>query len=247
MTRLSVSEQELNRTLSPRDGMFAGDPAHYFAVGASALAGIGTCLEAAGLAVPVVRRVLDLPCGHGRVLRHLRAAFPKAEVTACDTDRDGVDFCTATFQAAGVYSVADPGRIAVAQGAYDLVFVGSLLTHLDADRWHGFLTAFRNFLRPGGLLVFTTHGRLSHHWLTTGHCDYGIPQSSAAVVRQYRKTGFGFARYPGAKDAYGISVSHPSWVLNQLARIGEMRIVHFIEKGWDQHQDCYGCVREAGW
>ena len=42
-----------------------------------------------------VARLLDLPCGHGRVMRYLRAAFPRAEITGCDLLRDGVDHCAA--------------------------------------------------------------------------------------------------------------------------------------------------------
>ena len=57
--------------------------------------------------------VLDLPCGHGRVLRALKAAFPGANFTACDLDQHGVDFCVRRFGAAGVYSNLDPNKIRI--------------------------------------------------------------------------------------------------------------------------------------
>ena len=61
-----------------------------------------------------VKRILDLPCGHGRVLRYLSAAFPEAEITACDIMREGVDFCASTFGAIPVYSQDDPQQIPLA-------------------------------------------------------------------------------------------------------------------------------------
>ena len=80
-------------------------------------------------------RILDFPCGHGRVLRYLRAEFPQAEITACDLLRDGVDFCAANFGAIPVYSDPDPSRIGLPRDAFDLIWVGSLFTHFDAARW----------------------------------------------------------------------------------------------------------------
>ena len=47
-------------------------------VGASAAEAIIAALAAGRLAE--VKRVLDLPCGHGRVLRHLVNMFPDAAV-----------------------------------------------------------------------------------------------------------------------------------------------------------------------
>src|SRR5918993_1992586 len=86
---LNASERELLRRASSRvhydDGMYKGDGAHYFKVGLSALCCIDEAVESAGLAE--VRRVLDLPCGYGRVLRFLVHRFPAAQITACEIDR----------------------------------------------------------------------------------------------------------------------------------------------------------------
>src|SRR5512144_2954446 len=100
--------------ISSRDGMFAGNREHYFAVGRSALRAVGLALLAAGRPAP--RRILDLPSGHGRVLRMLRAAWPDAEITACDLDHDGVRYCERTFGAIAVPSVVDPEEIPLAEG-----------------------------------------------------------------------------------------------------------------------------------
>ena len=58
-----------------------------------------------------VESVLDFACGGGRVLRSLKAAFPDAELTACDTWQPGLRFCVETFGAKGVVSASDPADV----------------------------------------------------------------------------------------------------------------------------------------
>ncbi|HET6573563.1 MAG TPA: class I SAM-dependent methyltransferase, partial [Fimbriiglobus sp.] len=147
----------VSRDIHPDDGMLLPvpeGPDHYFGVGRSALRAVTAALLAAG--APAPRRILDLPCGYGRVLRALRAAFPDAAVTACDLNRGGVDFC-ATLGAAPADS-ADPIDRAGITGPFDLIWCGSLLTHLDRPGWDEFLTFFHRVLAPGGVCVVTTHG-----------------------------------------------------------------------------------------
>ena len=101
---------------------------------------------------------LDLPSGHGRVLRWIKAEFPDARLGAGDIDHDGVEFCAATFGATPVYGREDPADVEI-DAPYELIWCGSLFTHLPPERWEGFLALFERALVPGGLLVFTTHGR----------------------------------------------------------------------------------------
>ncbi|MGG5887557.1 methyltransferase [Falsiroseomonas sp. HC035] len=45
------------------------------------------------------QKILDLPCGFGRVTRVLRVRFPHASITACDLDREGVEFARRSSRA----------------------------------------------------------------------------------------------------------------------------------------------------
>jgi SAM-dependent methyltransferase len=157
--------------ISPNDQMYAGSQSQYFAIGHSALQAIDVALRAAGKQRSSVRRILDLPCGHGRVCRYLRDAFPRAEITACDLETDGVDYCAATFGAIPVYSDPIAARIKLG-GTFDLIWCGSLLTHLSEQRSREFLDLFCSRLAEGGIVVFTVHGRFSVHGLRNAIFDY---------------------------------------------------------------------------
>jgi ubiquinone/menaquinone biosynthesis C-methylase UbiE len=55
---------------------------NYLASGQWSFRGIRLAMAAAK--VEALSNILDLPCGYGRVIRILRAAFPDARLTACD-------------------------------------------------------------------------------------------------------------------------------------------------------------------
>jgi len=250
MSVFTINESGLIRTISPKDEMFdrtLGEES-YFSCGRSALEAIGMSLQAAHKAPGDVKGILDLPCGHGRILRYLRAAFPDAEITACDILRDGVDFCAAHFGAVPVYSRDDPTMIPLETDSFDLIWVGSLFTHFDADIWPIWLTVLRSLLRSGGVLVFTTHGRQAYENMINGTLDYRIIKpKELEICSQYEKTGFGHVKYPGSDGYYGLTLSDPSWVFRQIARLGDTRVVLCSERGWGDFHDVFACVRDPDW
>ncbi len=220
--------------------MFTGDERHYIDVGLSAIRCIRLALETRRASAP--RRILDLPCGHGRVLRALRAAWPEAELTACDLARDGVDFCARTFGARPVYSALDPRAVALAPGCFDLIWVGSLLTHLERERWTVFLECFHAWLAPGGLLVFTTLGRYAAYRMEQG-IEYGLDaEQRSGLLADFARDGFGYRDYP-RQSGFGIALASPSFVTRLLLRGHDTRLVTYGEALWDEHQDVVACQK----
>ena len=230
------------REVSPRDVMHRSDPGRYFVVGEHAMEAIARFMKLVDLPEP--RAILDLPCGHGRVLRFLRASFPEASIAACDLDADGVDFCASTFGATPVYSAADLGKVPL-HGEFDLIWCGSLMTHIHADQWRALLKVFADHLREPGLLLFTTHGRFHARRLRSGQTKLGLSDWAAgAVLSDYDQAGFGFQSYPG-QEGYGISLSAAPWVCEQVLATEGLRLVAYQERGWSDHQDVVACVKDT--
>jgi SAM-dependent methyltransferase len=228
--------------ISPGDPVYSSERHDaYFRWGESAVACIRLALLAAERDDP--SSVLDFACGHGRVLRTLKAAFPDAKLTACDIDRDGVDFCARTFGAEPAYSSANPEEIAI-EGRFELIWVGSMFTHLDAGRWVGFLRLFESLLEAGGMLVFTTGGRFVVEKMKAGKQSVGIREAqSRQLIADFERTGFGYQEYR-RRPGWGLARAAPAWVCARLDEVPELRLVSYVERGWLSSQDVVSCLRQ---
>jgi Methyltransferase domain len=208
----------------------------------AALQPIKVALAAAGR--ESVETLLDFASGHGRVLRALKAAFPEARLAACDLDRDAVDFCARTFGATPVYSHEDPARIKV-EDRFDLIWCGSLFTHIDAPRWPGFLDVLGSLLASRGVLVFTTGGRSVAAEMRDGDHQGLTADLARGLLEDFDRTGFGYRDYPG-QSGYGLARCRPAWVCDQLERTAGIELLGYTERGWNRRQDAVACIRTGG-
>jgi SAM-dependent methyltransferase len=201
----------------------------YLRVALSALHVIDSALSDA----PPPRHILDLPSGHGRVTRVLRARFPDAAITVCDIDRDGVAFASERFRARGVCSL-DDFRLLELGEAFDLIWVGSLITHFPELQTRRFLDCMVRHMTSRSTLVISSHGayvaKRMEGW------PYGLaPQAARAVLKEYRDAGYGYRDYPGA-EGYGISLISPRWYEHTLAG-SPLSLIRHLASGWDDHHD----------
>jgi SAM-dependent methyltransferase len=218
----------------------------YFEVGRSAV----EVVMAAGSAsmLRAVNRVLDLPCGHGRVLRHLVRLFPDAAFDACDLDQDGVEFCAATFGARPIVSVADLTAVDFG-AAYDLIWVGSLFTHTSAARTTAWLAHLAKFLTPQGVVVATVHGRWCEHVHRVA--PYIAEERWRKILDEYWASGYGYADYAAEEShdyipgSYGVSLARPYVLVKMVEEIPGVRLLMYAERAWADHQDVIAFGRPA--
>lgn len=241
---LSNDEKSLLRNVStqvhPHDDMYLlGTGRHYLSIGLISLRNIVAALDHAP---HPIRTILDLPSGYGRQLRFLKIAFPNATICACDIVPEAVKFCKREFNVEAIISNQDFAKVSV-PGPFDLIWSGSLLTHLDEHRATELLRLYHRNLAPGGLFVFTMHGLTSAEWLRGRAETYSLSDfSRLKVLSEFDRRGYGYADYkPGSN--YGISIAKRERIVELAANTGSWTFSSFFERAWSNHHDVYAFTK----
>jgi SAM-dependent methyltransferase len=217
--------------------------AAYARVGREAADAIEEAVRLAGRSA-AVDDVLDLGCGHGRVLRVLRERFPAAVVTGCDLDPEATAFCAAELGARPLPGAEDFEQIDFA--TYDVVWMGSLVTHLPTDRWHQLADVLGRVLRDEGVLVFSTHGEQALHDLD--HYGPGLEARRAEITGALAQRGHVYVPYDHyAGDAYGVAFHTTDEVQRTVSGAlgGRTRRLLHRPAGWGGHQDLHAFQKLA--
>lgn len=235
--------QQISDIVSPLDDMshpdWDRDRSHYQSVGFNAveliLSAMLSCRKTS------IGAILDMPCGFGRVTRHFAAAFPQSRLYACDLYDDRIDFCSKQFGATAFKSNQDFRKITFPE-KLDLIWCGSLLTHLPEPEFKNALRLFVDNLADGGIAIVTTLGRASPFVQREmfPYLSKTIYESSE-IEATFNRDGFGYADYnQGAQffeqDQYGIAFISPSFVLKCLED-ESVTVRGLSERGWDDQQD----------
>jgi SAM-dependent methyltransferase len=219
---------QISREISPKDAMFEAMHRNldgYLEVGRQALDLLKRYCDAPN-------RVLDFACGHGRVLRHIVSEWPDAEVWASDLDPEAVEFCERAFGARGVVSDVDPENVTLPR--FDLIWVGSLFTHLEPVAWRGFLRLLAESL--DGVLALSLEGPFIADRIRNGE-EMGVLDRADGLLRDFDTTGFGFREYPrGRRKGYGVALVSPDRIENELETVG-LRLIAHEPQGWIGRQD----------
>jgi SAM-dependent methyltransferase len=223
----------LNLDLAPDDGMYAGNDHHYLSCGASALAVILSSLRLAGTQSPT--SILDFGAGAGRVTRWLRAAFPDASIDVCDLRMSDIEFCARAFEANCWISGIDIASLK-APRTYDLIWLGSVATHLSAGKTRELIEKMISWCSPDGLVVMSFHGRYALIRQNTGEFTYIDAERWMLIQRGYAAHGYGYSDYAG-QVGYGISVAKPSWMAATIEERPNIKLVCISERAWDGHHD----------
>jgi SAM-dependent methyltransferase len=164
-----------------------GSREHFLAIGRGAARDITGAIEAAGLEPGAFPRWLDFGCGCGRVARHL-TTLDGVRISGVDIDEEAIAWCNAHL-GHGLFSTTAPAPPApFADASFDLVYSVSVFTHLDEAAQFAWLAELRRILRPGGVLVVSTHAP---------ELVYNRPDLTAAQHIDLRDRGFTFATTDG--------------------------------------------------
>ncbi len=211
---------------------------HYMYGGRCALKLMINALVAAD--VPAPNAILDFPSGHGRVMRFLHTAFPNAELFAGDTNESGIAFCQQQWGAKPILSKPDLREVQFDR-KFDLIWCGSLATHLDSAKVIDLLDLLTNALSADGILGITTCGR-GAIWTQNNMFSFIEGDRFDRAMKQYAISGLGYVDYSWTQ-AYGMTWIHPHWMVNYIAGRDDLTVLSFSEKGWHGAQDVWFIIK----
>ncbi len=208
---------------------------YYFEDGrnsAEALSGLLT--EHTNLDISAGFSLLEFASGYGCVTRHLASVLPSAAVTACDIHPQAVAFIERELGVKATGSTPAPALLDLG-GGFDVVFALSFFSHVPPRTWGDWLVALFRHVNPGGSLIFTTHGVVSHFKLRS---SIQIPDN-----------GFRFEPASEQMDLdtaeYGTAFTSTGYVTPEIFRRLRAPIALLAEGFWWGHQDVYVIAKPA--
>jgi SAM-dependent methyltransferase len=226
------------------DSMYeAGRAEHYLGVGLSAIAVVREALGSMD-GKGQIRRILDFPCGYGRVLRFLRANFPDARITGAEVDADALAFCQRAFGIDTWQATPEPRRLSPDR-TFDLIWCGSLVTHFDEPKTRSLLRLFHQCLATSGVCILSTHGETAIDWMRTGRYAYGLTAAARqGLLAGYETHGYGYGELDDS-PGYGISAISAERMRELVMETGTWRCGEHRPSAWDNHHDIYVLRNEA--
>jgi hypothetical protein len=103
-----------------------------------------------------VNTCLDFASGYGRISRMFSSLFESSNIWISDIRSEGVEFQKQHFGYNGFTSAYKPEEVNFPTH-FDVIFVGSLFTHLDEHLFESWLKVLLDQVTPKGVLIFTTH------------------------------------------------------------------------------------------
>ena len=215
----------------------------YRIVGESAIENIEAALTAGGFTWREVGAFLDLGCGYGRVLRHVVRQIGSSRVLASDIDSEALAFCREEFGVRTIASNADLSGLD--WGQHDVIWSGSLLTHLEERNFVTLVSEFPAMLKSRGIVVFTTHGQYCLEHLERYDRKGEYVRRGREIRDAVAAHGMFYMRYPGSDSGYGIAWMTEDFVTRTVHEVsnGGLARILFRPRGWDSHQDVFAFQR----
>lgn len=105
-------------------------------------------------------RICEWGCGPGRVIRHLRTALGDrgVELFAADANAASIAWCREHLPDIDFRPNQQDPPLPFQAEAFDVLYAISVFTHLSARSHEQWMAEIFRVLRPGGVVLFTTHG-----------------------------------------------------------------------------------------
>jgi SAM-dependent methyltransferase len=174
---------------------YAETPEEFLECGRQDIATMLAILSEAGAAPDTLSRVLDFGCPAGRMLRF----FPREgapELWGVDIDARLINWCQLNMGPPFSFlTTTTTPHLPFEEGYFDLIYVGSVFTHISdlADAW---FLELRRIVRKGGYLYITIHDRRTVELLLTKYKHHPLFLDFVPMVESFcERTGVRSQKY----------------------------------------------------
>ena len=139
--------------------LVAGSPSRsdFLATGTAGCAAVEQLFAESGLRILDCGALLDFGCGCGRILRHWHS-LDGVEVFGCDLNAELATWTEHNLPHVTVTQNGLAPPVPYADGQFGAIYAISVFTHLTRELHLSWMADLVRLLRPGGRLLFTTHG-----------------------------------------------------------------------------------------
>lgn len=131
----------------------------YFASGYIQILRWLQALEKCGFNVRTAATIMELGCGSGRLLRHLRC-IDGVRLIGTDVEKDKIEWCRENLPGIDFYdNEYDPPISQIEDDTVDLIYASSVFTHIPLATQDAWLAEMNRILKPGGYLLASILGR----------------------------------------------------------------------------------------
>lgn len=173
--------------------------------------------------------ILDFGCGCSRVLRWFDKHPESCKFYGTDIDHAAISWNKKNIPFADFVVNDGLPPLPYPSEMFDLIYGISVLTHLNEEYQFQWLRELRRIGKPNAILILTIHGQYAQ----------SISNLPSVAISQLYRSGFLFVKGTDWKgifpDYYQNTFHTKAYVLEKWSKY--FRIVDYIEKGLNNHQD----------
>ena len=185
-------------------------------------------------------KILDFGVGCGRTARHFYYDFEKLDMYGCDVDSSCINFLYR--EVPFLVPMLSPNKppLAYDSSFFDVIYSVSVFSHFDKAAFNEWLIELARILKPGGRLIFTTHGLLAFNSSKKKNFSgMAIEEKNfSGLLNDFANKGFAWAPQETSSmdidiKQYGISFVSEDYYHKQLPK--NLKLVSYLEgeiSGW---------------